>query len=719
MQAAFLCCAMAAACAQDVATELRLCSPLTTVLEAFRLDGSSDVTLEATITVPPDAPGDLGVGAFVRTRDGRWFQRIHPLKLGPGKHRVSFALGAQEALEPKAHTAAWSPAQARLSHACGLYFWSNQASRATVTITARLKPKHAVAASGPFRIADLSCAERARTGQRWELRLRPDPFPANPHALDEFRLDLSVTRPDGVVERIPGFASLPMRHEDRGDIETLTADGPDRFTVRYRPRVPGTHRLLLEACWGKRKHSCALPPLQVEGAAWDDYVRVDGADPRFVQAGGKFYWPVGLNLHSVNDTRCRDWLGTKMTPDRGNFAYDEFLDRYAAAGIDATEIWMSSWSFGLEWRDDWPGYHGQGRYSERNAWRLDQVLDTAWARGIRAILVIYNHGQGGVGWDQEWQHNPYNVANGGWLTDPDAFLWDERTLRGQDALRRYIVARYADHPAIIGWKLWTEIDALNGKRFLLEWHRQASDRWRELDVYGHPCTTGWSKTYKVVDRAIAGLPGIGFISTDAYHRGEQFAADIIGAGTSDPQQGLHLLKKPVIVTEYVGGGPPGISTYIDRELACSPWTALVSGNGGAPMTWWHEYVDQRNLWRTFRAVRNFITNEDLRGADARPVHLAAESHSTQLWCGAWVRPGRILGYAFDTAWARKGAAADPIEGARITIGDGKPGPMRVEWWDPEKGTVFSERTFEHAGGALSVDVPRFERHMAFKLWRER
>jgi hypothetical protein len=425
-----------------------------------------------------------------------------------------------------------------------------------------------------------------------------------------------------------------------------------------------------------------------------------------------------LNLHSVNDTRCSTWLDTKMTPDRGTFAYDEFLARYAAAGIDATEIWMSSWSFGLEWRADWPGYHGQGRYSATNAWRLDQAIDACWKRGIRLVLVIYNHGQGGVGWDQEWQHNPYNAANGGWLTDPDAFLWDERTLRGQDALRRYIVARYADHPAIIGWKMWTEINALTGKRFLLDWHRQAIERWQAFDVYDHPCTTGWSGTYKTVDRTIASLPGIDFISTLAYHSGERFAADIIREGTSDPQQGLQVLKKPVVVCEYAGGGPPALATYVDRELACSPWTALVSGNGAAPMTWWHEYVDQRDLWGTFRALRNFIAGEDLRGADARPIQLTTESPTGNIWCGAWARPGRILGYAFDTAWARKGAVSGPIDGARITVGDSQPGPIRVEWWDPEKGVVLDKKAFAHTGGMLTIATPPFERHVAFKLWRE-
>jgi hypothetical protein len=261
--------------------DLRLMAPLTTMFEAFRLERSAGATLEATITVPPDAPEDLGVGVFVRTRDGRWFQRTYPRTLSPGRHRVSFGLTATDPLDPKAHAAAWSPAQAALAHDCGLYFWSNRASRATIAIAAELKRSKPKAAIGRFRIDDLSGSAHARTGERWELHLRPDPFPANPFSLDEFQLDAVVTRPDGVQEKIPGFASLPMSRQDRGDSEIVIPTGPDRFTVRYRPRLPGTHRLSLQARWGDRELRCEMPPLVVEGAAWDGYVRVDQSDSRF------------------------------------------------------------------------------------------------------------------------------------------------------------------------------------------------------------------------------------------------------------------------------------------------------------------------------------------------------------------------------------------------------------------------------------------------------
>ncbi len=341
----------------------------------------------------------------------------------PGHHVLEFDLGGDAALLGEPAPTAWTPADAALAAQAGLYLWSAGGSRCAVRISG-LAVSAAPPAKAPARSGRLTGLElgqyaagtnsaHARTGERWSLSVLPEPFPANPYDPAEFALDAVFTAPDGKEQRVPGFAREPILLRDRGDREDAVPDGPTAFAVRFRARAPGTWHVRLEARWGSgRTVTSRLPDLDVAGEPWDGYARVDHDDPRFFSVGGAFHWPVGLNLNSAYDLRSRDRLGTKLTPDRGTLAYLPRMERFAAAGGNLIEIWMSSWNLALEWRSDWPGFAGAGRYNQANAERLDRILDEAWRLGMRVNLVINNHGQASPQADREWKDNPLNTANG-------------------------------------------------------------------------------------------------------------------------------------------------------------------------------------------------------------------------------------------------------------------------------------------------------------------
>jgi hypothetical protein len=493
--------------------------------------------------------------------------------------------------------------------------------------------------------------------------------------------------------------------------------------VRFRPSRPGTYQVKLEAAWdGAAPQVTELPPLEVSGQPWDDYVRVDPGDPRFFSTGGRIderrlYWPVGLNLHSVWDLRTRDCCRTKLTPNRIWNSYEAYLRRLAANGGNAAEIWLSSWSLILEWRRDWNGFHGTGRYSEENAERLDRVLDLARELGIRVNLVIYNHGQASTGSDHEWENSPWNSANGGPLAAAQHYFTDPRALAGQEQLRRYLIARYADHPAVMGWKLWSEQNLTAGGGFLRQWHVKAAERWQLLDPYGHGVTTHWAGDYRSPDRAIVAQPGMSYICIDAYHGRGAMLAQLIYDGLQ-AVDGLGRYGKPILVTEY--GGSPGAcpEPQLIAEHHSGPWAGLVSGNAGAPMLWWFEWVDQRDQWAPYRAVASFLDGEDLRGADARPAVIATLGGLGPLWSRAWVRPGRVLGYVLDHDWGVLGEVDREHREVKVRIGEQvAAGRMTLEWWDAERGGRIASEELDHPGGTLDLAAPPFKRHLAYKLVR--
>ena len=499
--------------------------------------------VEATVVVPDGAPHDLTAAVVAIDHDHRWYQQARPQPLLPGINHLSFLIdrGADLASEPAAGT--WSASQLSMMEKSGLAISTASSVLTRIIVQGAVSrpsvdPAPAIPVNPVERLVEITTsASTVTTGERWNVSLRPAPFPTNPYDPEEFRLDVLVTTPDGQQLLVPGFYSDEMTPSDRGDIELLRP-ATGGFHVRYRPRTPGVHHLEVQAQWRNgRRVQCALPPLEVSGAPWDGYVRVDSTNPRFFAVDGKFFWPVGPNLRSVWDLRAQERMHTKVTPDRGSLAYDAYLKRFAAAGANACEIWMSAWNLALEWRSDWPGFYGVGRYNQSNAWRLDQILDAAWESGVRVNLVINNHGQASEKTDAEWTNNPYNRAAGGQLQAAAELFQNPWALKGQDNLRRYLIARYADHPAVMGWKLWTEMDLTNGGPNLKSWHDRATKRWRELDVYGHPVASHWCGDFTHPTEDIVSL--LDYVCIDAYHGDEK-------------KEFYHLVLQTVDLLDWVG-----------------------------------------------------------------------------------------------------------------------------------------------------------------------
>ncbi|MBA3545227.1 MAG: hypothetical protein H0T76_01960 [Nannocystis sp.] len=717
----------------DTTVVVALAAPLTTVVRLPTAQARCHEII-ADITVPAGAPADLGVGAFVADRHESWFQRCAAQPLRVGLNQVRFAFGSGDDVRSEPALAAWGPDAAAKSCKAGLFFWATRPC-AGLIVRYRLRLDQDKAADEPAarrlpRIRDLrldgkqadqqTCA--ARTGERWQMTFAPDPFPANPFAADEFRADAVFTAPDGSEMAVPAFVDQPMRAHDRGDREEMSAAGGRRFCVRFRPRQPGRHRLRLDIARPGSTQTIVLPDIVATGAACDPYVRVDRDDPRFFALGEAWHWPIGVNLRSVNDVRCQQHVQTLLTPDRGSLSYAAYLKRFGAAGIDAVEIWLAAWNLGLEWRHDWFGFHGVGRYNDANACRLDRVLDEAWANGIRVNLVINNHGQGSIGNDHEWEHNPFNAAIGGPFAEAGMLFSDARALAAQENHRRYLVARYADHPAILAWKLWSEIDLTMAKEHTVAWHERAARRWRELDTYDHPITTHWSADYHVVDRAVVALPGIDFTCIDAYHGAGVLLARLIADSALDaaPGRGLAQFGKPLLITEYGGYSNVPMQRLLAAESACANWVALVSGHGGAPMLWWYEWVDQGGHWQPYAAIARFIRGEDPRGRDAASIvvqAMTAAPAGAPLWSRAWARPGCMLGYVLDESWGAGGPDDHVHTGVQLALGVSDGGAMRIEWWDADQGAIVASEDLSHAGGALTIAAPDFRRHLAFKLRR--
>ena len=691
---------------------VRLASPLNTFLE-LPLDVRGARHVHGTITLPANAPSGIGWAITAGDLHGDWCQRPGATALRAGVNRIDAGLADGDLLRAEPAGMAWESLSGAASRTA-LSLWSDHRCAGTVSVDLQVD---GVGGDGPAaRLEDLRTPTAVRSGERAEWRFLPTPFPHNPYDPAEFSAEAVVTAPDGSTRTINAFFWQGMSSRDGGDREIVRPTGEEAFALRLRPGQPGTWRVRLLCRWARGDRvEVELPPLEATGDAWDQYVRVDAQDHRFLSAGGAMVWPIGLNIRSVFDLRDRDCIATAVTPDRGTLAYDAYLARLAACGGTAAEIWMAPWNLGLEWRGDWNGFYGVGRYNQLNAWRLDQLLDRAEALGMHINLVIRNHGQASEGADHEWENSPYNRLHGGRLTRAHEYFTSPWALAHQQDYARYIVARYGDSPAVLGWKLWSEVNLTQAEGEVVEWHKRAAEAWHALDPYHHPVTTHWAGSWHDVNTNVAQLKGLDYLCIDAYHSGGLLAQLIFEGASSG---GLGRFQKPILVTECGGNWNACPPDEMRAEQAQADWAALVSGNAGGGMLWWFEFVDQHGLWAPYTAISRYLAGEDLRGEDAASAELDVTSPAAALWCRGWVRPGRVLGYCLDSAWGGHGGAAATIGGATIDLGQRPAGNYHIEWWNADSGERMDGHGMSHPGGDMVLAIPPFARHIAFKFARD-
>jgi hypothetical protein len=488
--------------------------------------------------------------------------------------------------------------------------------------------------------------------------------------------------------------------------------GPPVFKIRYTPReVEG--------------RSLALPELRfaVAPAAPDyrGFVRVDPRDRRFFRyENGEVFDGLGMNVRSPYDNRYVENAPYSLWEDENLALYPRLFERYSRCGIRVVEVWMSSWWMALEWIADAPGNHGVGYMNPYRAWMMDRTLQWAEENGIYLILVFNNHGKFGTTFDTEWDRNPFNVRNGGYLEDCEDYFSDERARDDFRRFLRYVLARWSHSPHIFSWKLFTEIDLTGNslqfyrKPVMRDWHREMTEYLHENDTYDHMVTTHWMLGFHQINDAVAELAGLDFLTTDAYY---------MQGGTPET---LKLIDgavmyargkdKPLLITEF-GGSPYGASMGdLIKQLHVGMWAGYFAGSALAPVYWWFSLVEDKGLYGEYEVLSAFAQDVDRRGM--RDTQGRAEGDGAVLW-RTLSDSGQYLIWAFDSSYyfdPRENLTPRVCENVRVPLRLPGSGAWDVEFWDLRTGSRTTV-PLESAGGPRSVALPAFRGDIALKIRR--
>lgn len=447
-----------------------------------------------------------------------------------------------------------------------------------------------------------ACYSQTKVGcnQMLELRLEVPTGWKNPFDSQDIRVDAEITGPGGKTWRVPCYY-----HAENDWRFRFAAPAPGAYTYRVSTSLQGAPAT--EFTSGTFEAIPSEAPSQI------------GIHPQsplyFATREGKCFYPVGENLA---------WMNVKAEE------YETYLTKLGAHGANWIRVWMCNWGLtDLEWTDkDFPEYRGLTGYSLENAARIDGIFEKAAEHGIRIQLVINHHGQYATKVNPNWDGNPYNVANGGFLEDPKQFFTHPEMKRRYKDRLRYLVGRWGWSPTLFGWELWNEVnntDALRKgtpeeRQAVLDWHIEMARYLRELDPYQHLITTsGCATREEAWEDDTWGLPEFDF------NQAHDYVANLIDRIRTIAVD-MRRFNKPFFYGEL------GISevNWPDPQEAIPLhdmlWASVVSPVAGTSMSWyWDINVDQYNAYPHFAPVRKLVDSVDWASEGFEPCELVWRS----------------------------------------------------------------------------------------------
>ncbi len=730
------------------------------------------------ILAPASAPEDLKVMAFFRTGPRQIFESDLRMLKREEWTRVGFRLDTADD---------WTCARDRTRHPhpydwlnireIGLRFFSVEDG----TVAAAIGPGEL---SGPYRFetearsplairAAAVNAEKIPQYEKFEVDFHVNRVFNNPYDPREADATLTVTDPEGTMHSHPAFFYEPWRLDARDGRERAEPDGAPSWRARFAPWMTGRHawRLTVRA---DDETAVAEGEFECVQGTTPGFVRVSKKDPRYFEfSGGDFYFPIGHNVRSPGDDRARKQGAAAAKNSRwaeavGTGAYARWFERMRDNGENFARIWMAPWWGGLEWNRDHEGYHGLGYYNQGNAARLDRIVELAEANGIYLNMETLNHGALSTRVDADWEHNPMNrhTSPEGYLSYATEFFGNERAIREHRNRLRYIVARWGYSRSIAWWGLLTEAEwveayfrAIRGREKMpdVPWiprpypnsaYRQGVIDWlvdtaryvHETDAHPRPVSAHFSMPQHGTE--LWRHDGIDVVHNNAYTAWIQWwreggfdktdgVADVIHAFAD--RYHVHARSKPLMIGEW-GGTPYGSdAAHLAAELHTGLWVMAMTRCAGVAGFWWWNFLDAENLYPRFKAVANFMANEDRRGKnyrwqraalsfpDAAPREDFSERHGVVLF-----NEQELRAYLFSKAANRRNNSLAPrdAEDPRFpptgegwldvpdTVGHGR---YRVEYWDPQAGAILSETEVTLDAEKRRIPLPSHRVDLALKL----
>lgn len=571
--------------------------------------------------------------------------------------------------------------------------------------------------TGPLKIVDVRAeTETVRKYERYEISFSIEGFAGNCFDPEQIDVYAEFTSPSGKVMKMPAFwyqdykrELVPLDSEGNGfndgnqSLDSFELQGQEKlekigepcWKVRFSPIEKGDWKYTVHVKAPGDREDSVEGVFTAEDSDSPGFIRVEPVKKRrFIFDDGSPYVPIGENVA---------WW---VSPTRGSYDYDVWYKKLADNGANFARVWMGSWSFGLLWNDT-----GLEDYTNRldRAYLLDKMLELAEDEGIYIMLTFINHGAYSAVTNPQWQENPFNKANGGYLEKPSEFFTNEQAKAQFKKLMRYIVARWGYSTHIMSWELFNEVSWTDDydPEVSNAWHKEMADYLKSIDPYSHLVSSSSAKAYDPLEK----LRELDFINIHDYGIAK-FAMNI------PPKQKdmAEMYDKPAFFCEMGISADPTHTKRLDPKgvhIHQGLWAGVMGGGAGTGMTWWWDsYVDPLNLYGYFKPVSLYVKrvpwndhsleNVDDMNLDISDFNIGACGYKNEKSAYLWL---------YDKNYLHINSESSLFEKSTIKL-NLKAGSYRIEWMDTYTGEIISTSTKNAGESGILIEIPPWEKDIA-------
>ncbi len=516
----------------------------------------------------------------------------------------------------------------------------------------------------------------------------------NAYDPDTVILDAIITKPDNSRDTVPCFyyiRSLPVGQNWIND-STYQC-----WMLRFSSEQPGEHSLVLRLKDRLGETTSDEYQVTISSADHKGFVYVDRNNKQYYRhSTGEPYVPIGENVAwSYKTDKIAD--------------YKDHITQLGTNHANMLRYWTVTFgSQALEGSKGYSYYQGLGDYSQQAAGLLDSVFNLCREQDIRIMLAIFQHGILSENVNPNWDINPYNVANGGFLNKPAEFFYNEKARKLTKNLLRYYVARWGYSTSLFSWEFFNEVDLTgntesNPSSWVTDvdnWHEEMGAYIREIDPYEHIRTTslsGW------MDHPLVA----------AFGNNEQLDLLQFHSYDADVSRGIltryaNIQRKtdlPVMCGEF--GKSELAETGDEVRRAC--WTGYF--NHLPSLHWQWDKAILEGWYAYFSGMASYFGTIDLV-SEGNPVTSSISilpQGNNLAALGMKTDTGNFYFYIYSKTFS-----AD-ISGARLELEDIPFGKYKRTWYDPVNGSISEPDTIILANSYIDFRLPVFSKELAVKL----
>jgi hypothetical protein len=412
-------------------------------------------------------------------------------------------------------------------------------------------------------------------------------------------VDAEITKPSGGTVNFPCFYYVPCSFaaESASFWQATENTAAATWMLRFAPTEEGTYSIRIKVTESGSTISYSLPQtFTTTPSSNKGFIRLDNANRQFMRFdNGKPYYPIGTNV-AWNDQRLTQY-------------YSDFFSNIPSGGMTWTRYWLTDFARqALEWKSNhWSGwYNGLGKYSQKAAALLDNVLATCAAKDAYMQLVLQHHGQFSTAVNAQWADNPYNSANGGLFSSAANFFNSTAAKTQTKHQYRYIVARWGYSTNIMAWEFFNEVNYTDGNHADIDaWHDEMSQYLKGLDIHNHLTTTS---THEANSLLVSMDNNASLDQLQFHYYGTNLETSVLSAAqTLDG-----LVTKPLLSGEFGYSNSNYLNDNTGDHLRKTLWVNMFNR---IPTTYWYwsEYIIPKNLYGVFTPLSNFMSSVDVVG----------------------------------------------------------------------------------------------------------